>query len=55
MIRIGLYVDTHLGIGHITAVSLWPSWQDSGDLGSKIALAGAHVFDEPAPSALVTA
>lgn len=39
-----VYVDTDLGLGHITPVSLWPSWKEDGDLGAKIAVAGAYVF-----------
>lgn len=40
-----VYVDTDQGLGHITPVSLWPAWRETGALGAKIAVAGAYVFD----------
>lgn len=44
-----VHVDTDLGLGHITPVSLWPSWREDGALGAKIAVAGAYVFDAQLP------
>lgn len=43
-----IYVDTTLGLGHLTTVTLWPSWKESGELGAKLAINGAYVYDAPA-------
>jgi hypothetical protein len=45
-----VYVDTEHNIGHITSVSLWPSWKDDGRLGAKVAVSGNYVYDDGVPT-----